>query len=155
MLELDSKYDVIWAIHSFTTVDRARMADVIGHLVSLLMPGGHFYIYQLTSQSTYQRLYEHYRHRRAPEIPRYMEFEDSIEILARMGVSFEVHPLEFRHSVPMDQPELLDKYLKKCILDDSVEVLKLFMDLLPEYRDGAEYQFPQTVNFVDVKSETP
>jgi SAM-dependent methyltransferase len=144
-----SAYDVVWAIHSFTTVDLQRMPDVYRHLIELLVPGGYFFVYQLTSQSTYQHLHESYRQQH-PQVERYMEYEDSAQILDSLGVQYEVLPLQFDHRVPHDQPELLQNYLRKCVLDESLDALDFFSDALPFYRHEGGFRFPQTVNLLTI-----
>lgn len=148
-------YDVIWAIHSFTTVDISRMAAVIERLMDLLTPGGYLLIYQLAAKSTYQRLHQHYlsQHPNAIHETRFMQYEDSKRILNSLGIPFETHELSFNHAVETKKYALLEMYLRKSILDDSVDVLNFFADILPDYVDaGAQsYKFPQFVNFIVVR----
>jgi SAM-dependent methyltransferase len=145
-------YDVIWAIHSFTTVDIKQMSDVYQHLINLLVPGGYFFVYQLTSEATYQRLHAAYRQQHM-QVARFMEYEDSAQILSSLGVEFEIHPLRFDHKVPEKSSELLQNYLRKCILDDSLDTLEFFSDLLPDYLEGGIYRFPQIVNFLTIAKQ--
>lgn len=138
------RYDVIWAIHSFTTVDADRMPATYARLMASLEPGGYLYVYQLTASSAYQRLHALYRRQRGGR--RYMEFEDSVAILDEAGIDLEVHELAFDHVVP-DEPVALAGYLQKVSLDDAVPI-ELFEPALAEYRDGGIVRFPQTVNLI-------
>lgn len=152
-LSSSPKYDVIWSIHSFTTVDVSRMPSVYRHLIEKLNPGGHFLIYQLTRESTYQTLRRRYIERFPDGAAPFMEFEDSQRILASLGQHYDVLELNFDHEIPTDQPDLLDQYLRKCILDDSADVRQLFSDLLPSFHKDHVYRFPQSVNFITVRRD--
>jgi ubiquinone/menaquinone biosynthesis C-methylase UbiE len=146
-------YDVIWAIHSLTTVDQTRMAAVLSRLVRMLSPNGSLLIYQLTSQSSYQKLHTQYleEHPNGKNARAFMEFEKTAEQLDLQGVPYTVQPFEFDHVLTDDQPILLESYLRKCILDDQVDVLDFYSDVLVDFHDRAEscYRFPQTVNFIE------
>ena len=148
-------YDVIWAIHSFTTVDVHRMEDVYVHLLDSLADGGYLYIYQLAARSAYQKLHKRYRaqHPNGKNIARFMEFEDTKRILDSIGRDYEVYELFFYHEISDSQPDLLEKYLRKCILDDSVNVQSFFRAELEEFheQEQRQYRFPQYVNFVVVE----
>ncbi len=147
-------YDVIWAIHSFTTVDVARMADVYMHLIDLLAPGGCIFIYQLTARSSYRKLHNFYltHHTHGKDGAPFMEYEDTKRILDSLGAKYEVHELFFHHEIDDRRSDLLEKYLRKCILDDSVDVLEFFESVLEEFHDSNShtYRIPQFVNFVEV-----
>ncbi len=64
-----------------------------------------------------------------------------------------MHELFFHHEIRDDRPDLLERYLRKCILDDSVDVQTLFRTELEELHDKErrQYRFPQSVNFVVVR----
>ena len=147
-------YEVIWAIHSFTTVNVERMRTVYARLLEVLRPGGYLFVYQLTAESSYQRLHGLYRaehphgRNRAP----YMEFEDSQRILDSLGAEYEVYPQRFAHEIAEDQPGLVEKYLRKVILDDTVDVRHFFGPLLETFHDPGRgtYLIPQSVNLIAV-----
>ncbi len=84
---------------------------------------------------------------------RYMEYEDSARILDSLGVPYEVLPFQFDHEVSPGQPELLQNYLRKCVLDDSLDALKFFSDALPLYRHDGGFRFPQTVNLLTISKQ--
>jgi len=143
-------YDAIWAIHSLTTVDLKRMPAVFRHLLQLLSPGGHMYIYQLTADSSYQIFHQAYREQASVEVPRFMEFEDTQRILESLPVEYEVVELSFDHHLPRDRPDLLENYLRKCVLDDTLDTQQAFADLLPRFERDDGYRIPQSVNFIDI-----
>ena len=154
-LPLDTdRYDVIWAMHSFTTVSVERMGAVYARLFEALRPGGYLFVYQLTSESYYQKFHGLYRNEhphgrnRAP----YMEFEDSQRILESLGLEYEVYPQRFTHEIAKSQDDLLEKYLRKVVLDDTVDVGQLFEPLLESVYDPAldRYVIPQSVNLITV-----
>lgn len=148
-------YDVIWAIHSFTTVDLLKMPAVFERLFDLLAPGGYLFIYQLTAKSTYQRLHRHYlmRHPHSVNENRFMQYEDSVEILDSLGIPYETYELSFSHAIELKKESLLEKYLRKTILDDAVDVLDFFEDILQDYVESETqtYRFPQSVQFIVVQ----
>lgn len=146
----DPQYDVIWAIHSFTTVDVQRMPAVMDHLLRLMKPNARFFIYQLAADSSYQTLHKIYRQTFADEPPRFMESEDSQRILDSLSIDYELMELRFDHVLPGDHSELLENYLRKCVLDDSVDPERVFGDVLPRYKDNGDYRVPQHVDFIDI-----
>lgn len=150
LLPAEPSYDVIWAIHSLTTVDLEQMPDVFEHLLRLLSPGGHMFIYQLTAFSAYQTLHRVYRERVSNEVPRFMEFEDTQRILESLSAEYEVLELSFDHELPRDRHDLVENYLRKCVLDESVDTERVFGDLLPRFESGEWYRIPQTVNFISI-----
>ena len=147
----EGRYDVIWAIHSLTTVDRDRMPETFQALMAALRPHGRLFVYQLTAASSYQRVHRWHRERRSGD--RYMEYEDSAHILSAAGYEYEVYELAFDHVVP-DDPEELTSYLRKVTLDDAVTA-DLFEPILSEYRSGDAVVFPQTVNLIAVQARGP
>jgi len=152
-LETD-RYDVIWAMHSFTTVDVEPMGAVYARLLEALRPGGYLFVYQLTSESYYQKFHGLYRseHPHGRDKAPFMEFEDSQRILESLGVEYEVYPQRFTHEIARSQNDLLEKYLRKVILDDTVDVRQLFQPLLESVYDpaGDRYVIPQSVNLITV-----
>lgn len=79
-----------------------------------------------------------------------MEYEDTKNILDSIRARYEVYEMSFHHEIPDYRTDLLQKYLRKCILDDSVDVLEFFGTSLEEFHDEytGVYKIPQFVNFV-------
>ncbi len=144
-------YDAIWAIHSFTTVDVDQMPSVFRHLLRLLSDNGQLIIYQLTADSSYQTLHQIYREQVSNGVPRYMEFEDTKHILESLPVEYEVIELKFDHELPLNQPELVEHYLRKCVLDETIDAQRVFGDVLPRFERDGLYRLPQTVNLISVE----
>lgn len=151
---IKGRYDVIWAIHSITTVDIQSMRAVYAHLIDALAPNGFLYIYQLTAKASYQKIHNYYlsHHPNGLETLRYMQFEDTQEMLDSLGAEYEVHQLRFNHAINDDQPAVLSKYLRKCVLDDDVDAIEFFTPILEDFHDSqaGKYLFPQYVNFIVV-----
>ncbi len=145
-----SAYNAIWAIHSLTTVDVDKMPSVFRHLLRLLSDDGQLFIYQLTADSSYQTLHQVYRERVSNAVPRCMEFEDTMRILESLPVEYEVVELAFDHELPLNQPKLMEHYLRKCVLDESIDAQRVFGDVLPGFESDGLYRIPQTVNFISV-----
>lgn len=145
----DNRYEVIWAIHSLTTVDIERMPGTYDRLMNALKPGGYLFVYQLTAESAYQKVHGLYRASRGGG--RYMEFEDSAELLAAAGYDYEVYELAFDHVVA-DRPEALATYLHKVTLDDTVPV-GFFEPIVSEFRRDGAVRFPQTVNLIAIRNQ--
>lgn len=143
------EYDLIWAIHSFTTVELDRMTAVYRHLLDLLTPGGRCWVYQLTADSSYQRLHSFYRERH-PAQARFMTSEDSERILRSLGVDFQIHPIRTEHTIPVQQRARLENYLRKCVLDDTLPALDYFAPLLPAFQRDSQFRFPQTVKLISI-----
>lgn len=150
----DFAYDLIWAIHSFTTVELDRMPKVYRHLLRLLAPGGRLYVFQLAADSSYQVLHGYYRQQH-PDQPPFMISEQSERILRSLGAEYALHPVRFEHQIPARDRRLLQNYLRKCVLDERLDALDFFRPLLPEFRQGDWYRFPQTVNLIRVTGTGP
>jgi len=143
-------YEAIWAIHSLTTVDVDQMRSVFRHLLDLLADDGQLFIYQLTADSSYQTLHQIYRECTSEGVPPFMEFEDTERILKSLPVEYDVLELSFDHELPRNQPDLVEHYLRKCVLDESVDTQQVFSDLLPRFESDGLYRIPQSVNFISV-----
>ena len=143
-------YDAIWAVHSLTTVDVDQMPFVFRHLLQLLTENGLLFIYQLTADSSYQTLHRVYREQILNEVPRYMEFEDTKHILESLPVEYEVVELKFDHELPLNQPDLVEHYLRKCVLDETIDAQRMFGDVLPRFESNGLYRLPQSVNLISV-----
>jgi SAM-dependent methyltransferase len=143
-------YDAIWAIHSLTTVDLDQMPSVFRHLLQLLSGDGQLFIYQLAAQSSYQTLHRVYREHVSDGVSKFMEFEDTRRILESLPVEYEVVELSFDHELPLDQPDLVEHYLRKCVLDESVDTQRVFGDMLPRFERDGLYRLPQSVNLMSV-----
>ena len=143
-------YEAIWAIHSLATVDVDQMRFVFHHLLDLLSDDGQLFIYQLTADSSYQTLHRIYRERISKGVPPFMEFEDTERILESLPVDYEVLELSFYHELPIDRPELVEHYLRKCVLDESIDALRVFGDVLPRFESDGRYRLPQSVNLISV-----
>lgn len=150
-------YHVILAIHSFTTVDINKMKDVYKHIYELLAPNGRIFVYQFTNNSSYPYIYNYYlsNHPHGKNRTRFMSYEDTKEILDSMGVDYEVYELFFNHEIKNDRYDLLENYLRKCILDNSVDVLTFFKPILKEFHDkkSNKFKIPQFVNLIEIKKE--
>jgi SAM-dependent methyltransferase len=144
-------YDAIWAVHSLTTVDVDQMSSVFQHLLQLLSDSGLLFIYQLTADSSYQTLHQVYREQVSNGVPRYMEFEDTKHILELLPVEYQVIELNFDHELPLNQPDLVEHYLRKCVLDETIDAQRVFADMLPRFESDGLYRIPQTVNLISVK----
>jgi SAM-dependent methyltransferase len=143
-------YDAIWAIHSLTTVDLDKMPSVFQHLLQLLSDDGQLFIYQLAAESSYQTLHRVYRERVSKGVSPFMEFEDTKRILESLPVEYEVIELSFDHELPLDRPNLMEHYLRKCVLDESIDAQRVFGDALPSFERDGLYRLPQSVNFISV-----
>lgn len=150
LLEPGDEYDIIWAIHSFTTVELSRMSDVYERLVEALSEEGVLLVYQLTAHSSYQPIHDFYltNHPGGSGKRRYMEFEDSERLLAGLGIGHTTYELRFDHVVP-EEPDPLSRYLAKVVLDDSVDA-SFFSPILDRFRQEGTFVFPQSVNLIEV-----
>ena len=143
-------YDAIWAIHSLTTVEVNQMPSVFRHLLRLLSDDGRLFIYQLTADSTYQTLHQIYREHTSKGVSTFMEYEDTKRILESLPVEYEVVELSFDHELPIDQPDLVEHYLRKCVLDETIDAQQVFGDVLPRFESDGVYRLPQSVNLISV-----
>lgn len=146
------RFDVIWAIHSLCTVAQDRIAEVCRFCWDALKPNGTFLIYQLARNSSYYRLYDYYlTHYPAPNsATRMLASEDHQEILSSLGIGYEVRRIRFTHRIAQDERQLLEVYLRKCVMDHDAEVLEFFRPVLDEQAtpEQAQYRFDQEVDLL-------
>jgi SAM-dependent methyltransferase len=145
---LNTSYDVIWALHSFTTVEVSKMKNVLRVLRRLLSDTGYLLIYQLNAQSSYQILHKYYLDSTGAAGRAYMEAEKTSQILTEIGWEFEARPFEFVHRIPADDRDALENYLQKVVLDHDVDAINSFEALLPEFLKEGKYEFPQKVSLL-------
>lgn len=154
-LDRNSRFDVIWAIHSLCTVARDRMAEVYRCCWAALKPNGRLLIYQLARGSSYYRLYDYYlTHHPAPNSAANMlTSEDHQDILRSLGIEHEVRTLRFTHTIGCEQRHILKVYLSKCIMDHEVQVLEFFRPVLSQHREPqtAHYRFDQEVDLLMIR----
>jgi SAM-dependent methyltransferase len=147
-------YDVIWAIHSFTTVDVRRMPAVLSHLLRLLAENGRIYIVQLEANSAYQTIHQYYRDRlpNGGDHPAFMTAEQTLEILARQAVDVERVQVRVDHRVDARRQDLLNQYLQKCVLDPQLDALPFFQPLLDAHHrpTAGEFRFRQFVSILSL-----
>ncbi|NEQ13425.1 class I SAM-dependent methyltransferase [Moorena sp. SIO2C4] len=130
-----SYYDLIWAIHSFYTVDINKIQDILQHIRTLLKPSGIFLMYQASSDSCYNQLYDFYleNYEQPNNSKRFITAEDIQKALDIIEVQYDVINFEYNHEIDCKNQDLLEVYLKKCILNSSVDVLSLFNEKIVEY----------------------
>ncbi len=148
-INLEKRYHAIWAIHSFTTVELAKMQNVFMEIRKSLIDEGYFFIYQLTRKSSYQKLHKYYLKSKygAHQSP-YMEFEESEEIMRKLDWEYRVFPLNFDHKIPSSDTEALEGYLQKVVLDHELGAIELFEAIIEDFRDGDYLVFPQSVHLM-------
>lgn len=127
-------YDIIWAIHSLYTVEINSIKDVIKQIRELLKPGGIFLIYQASLDSSYSQLYDFYL--RNCEQPnnntKYLIAEDIQETLDILRFHYDLKEFNYDHEIDHEDQDLLAVYLKKCVLDNSVDVVSLFKEKISD-----------------------
>jgi SAM-dependent methyltransferase len=128
-------YDLIWAIHSLCTVEKSKVKAIHLHFLSLLKANGIYLIYQLSEDSKYYQLNDFYR-QHYPQSDNTIPFitsEDHQQILDSLGISYEIVRLSFSHKIDGECKDLLETYLKKCILNENLDTISFFQPLLKEY----------------------
>ncbi|NEO23103.1 class I SAM-dependent methyltransferase [Moorena sp. SIO4A5] len=120
-------YDSIWAIHSFYTVDINKIQDILQHIKTLLKPSGIFLMCQASSDSCYHQLYNFYieNYEQPNNYQRFITAEDIQKALDIIEVQYDVIDFYYNHEVDGDNWDLLEVYLKQCILNSSVFFLYL------------------------------
>lgn len=136
-------YDLIWAIHSFYTVDLDKIKDILKHIRELLKPNGIFLMYQASVDSSYNQLYDFYldNYKKPHNSKRFLRSEDVQASLDRLKLNYGVVDFDYNHEVDSEDKNLLEIYLKKCILDSSINVLSLFKEKINEYFQSTNKKF--------------
>ncbi|RQH45680.1 class I SAM-dependent methyltransferase [Okeania hirsuta] len=152
LVEKTNSYDIIWAIHYLCTVNPNRMTDVYLYCLDFLGDRGKFLIYQLAEKSSYNNLYSFYLSH-YPELKKTTDFltsEEHKKILDRLRINYENIRFEFTHRINFESKKILEIYLKKCIYDNTLDVLSFFRPILQECFDAEsnQYKFDQVVDFL-------
>ena len=149
-----SYYDLIWAIHSFYTVDIKRIKDILQHIGTLLQPSGIFLMYQASSDSCYNQLYNFYlqNHEQTNKSTSFITAENIQETLDLLGLQWDAIDLDYNHEIDCETRDLLEVYLKKCILNSSVDVLSLFKEKIFQYfqPQNNKFSFKQKTKLIIV-----
>ena len=148
-------YDLIWAIHSFSTTAQNKLKNVLQYLINLLKDDGKLLIYQFSSNYCYYSLRSFYiNHYPLVDASEYITAEDIRNILDLLNVCYETVPLYLEHVISNqdNRDDVLEVYLKKEILNNEVDVLNFFKDKLQDYydREYDKYTFPQRVDLIIV-----
>ncbi len=155
LVEKNNSYYIIWAIHSFYTVDKNRMVDVYLYCLDLLADNGKFLIYQPAEKSSYDKLYYFYlsNYPEGKKSTYFLKSEEHKQILERLGINYENLRLHFPHSINFESKNVLKKYLKQCVFDDELDVLNFFKPILQECfdRETNQYKFEQIVDLVIIE----
>lgn len=147
-----SYYDLVWAIHSFYTVDINKIQDILQHIRTLLKPSGVFLMYQASSDSCYNQFYDFYieNYEHPNNCQRFVTAEDIQKALDVIEVKYDVIDFYYHHKIDGEDRDLLEVYLKKCILNSSVDVLSLFKEKILEYfkPETNQFSFKQKTNLI-------
>jgi SAM-dependent methyltransferase len=151
-------YDIIWAIHSLCTIGESQMENVYFYYLDLLQFNGKFLIYQLAKNSSYYKLDNFYLSH-YPEPNRttpFLSSEDIKQTLDVLGITYETISLHFTHRINSDCQNILEIYLKKCVLDNNVDVLNFLKPILQECFDeeSNQYKFDQVVDLLIIEKST-
>jgi len=150
-------YNIIWAIHSFYTVDMNKIKDVLRHLELLIGPGGILLIYQASSDSCYHQFYNFYldNFEQPNRFARFVTAEDIQKTLSLLGLSHSSIDFDFSHKIDYEDRDLLEVYLGKCILNSSVDVLSFFKNKILDYLDldRNQFSFKQKTRLIIVKKQ--
>ena len=150
-------YDIIWAIHSFYTVDIKRIKDILQHIGKLLKPNGIFLMYQASSDSCYYQLYDFYlKNYDSPNnSTKFIVVEDIQETLDLLGLQYDLIDFDYNHEIDYEDKDLLEVYLKKCILNSSVDVLDLFKEKILQYfkPENNQFLFKQKTKLIILKNQ--
>ncbi|NES77777.1 MULTISPECIES: hypothetical protein [unclassified Okeania] len=128
------------------------MADVYLYCLDLLGDNGKFLIYQLAEKSSYNNLYSfylsHYAERKNTTY--FLTSEDHKQILDTLGINYENIRFRFSHRINFESKNILEIYLKKCVFDNTLDVLNFFQPILQESfdRETNQYQFEQIVDLL-------
>ncbi|MDJ0737742.1 MAG: class I SAM-dependent methyltransferase [Nostocaceae cyanobacterium] len=150
-------YDIIWAIHSFYTVDIKRIKDILQHIGKLLKPNGIFLMYQASSDSCYYQLYDFYlkNYEQPNNSSKFIVAEDIQETLDLLELQYDLIDFDYNHKIDYENQDLLEVYLKKCILNTSVDVLSLFKEKKLQYfqPQNNQFSFKQKTKLIIVKNQ--
>nr|WP_293042275.1 class I SAM-dependent methyltransferase [Moorena sp. SIO1F2] len=148
-------YDSIWAIHSFYTVDINKIQDILKHIKTLIKPSGIFLMCKASSDSWYNQLYNFYlkKYEQPNNYRRFITAEDIQENLELLELQYDVIDFDYNHEIDCEDRDLLEAYLKQCILNNYVDVLSLFKEKLLQYLNPKtnQFSFKQKTKLIIVK----
>ncbi len=151
------KYDLIWAMHAVYGIDKNSIRSTIKNCLELLSSRGKLLIYMFPKDSFYYKIYDLYLQKKpksAINCQQFITTEDFRESLELLGLNYQSHEISFDHIIDNNRQQLLEAYLKKCVLDGNADLTTLFQEWLPKYldKDSNQYKFPQIVNLLTIEN---
>lgn len=160
--DINFRYDIVWAIHSLYFFEEKKIPDVIQTLYGLLKPEtGVGFIYIAARDSFYMKIFDAYNNVFPTKVTPYLTAEQFASVFDKESLSYCEKRLHFYHEINKKDSHLMEKYLHKCVLDESqpLETWRqqpALHDLIDSYQEGEFYRFPQTLvlfQFGDTKQK--
>lgn len=144
-------YDVIWSVQSACYLRHDILDQTISKLSRLITrKNGVAFIYLFSRNSFYQDVYDIYNEQfnRQAQLS-FLTIEPICEMVASLGIPHHIKKVQFHHSVPSAEHDLLEHYLKKCVLEATPlsewRKNETLWHFLQSFNDGTMYHFPQNV----------
>jgi ubiquinone/menaquinone biosynthesis C-methylase UbiE len=151
------KYDLIWAIHSVYGIDKNSIHSTIESWLKLLNSHGKILIYVLSEDSFYYKLHDLYL-KKEPELSmdrqQYLTAENLQKSIKSLGISYQSHEISFEHIVDKSRQQVLNKYVRQCILDHNSNLVNLSQEWFSRFldKDRNQYKFPQIVKLLTIEN---
>ncbi|MGD1700877.1 hypothetical protein [Dapis sp. BLCC M229] len=83
----------------------------------------------------------------------FLKSEEYKQILDRLEINYENIRLYFSHSISFESKNILEIYLRKCVLDDTLDLFNFFEPILQECFEPEtnQYKFEQIVDLVIIE----
>ncbi len=142
-------FDIVWAVHALYALPAAELRDGLERFVHALNGVG--FIAHACEDAHYVRFYRHYLDgfQDGQGVP-YTSAEQIVDMLERMGISFQTRKLSYENVAPETQSGLVQGYLQRCVFDDLVSLEQMLANhITGEYLatclHNGEWRFAQRV----------
>ena len=156
-----SYYDIIWGMHSFYSIPKTELPNILEKCIYSLKEHGNLFIGLTSNKSFYNLFYDLFRSFYSiNEIESYTSAEMIIEAFHSLGLEVELVKVEYLEKIPIEDIPRLNHYLlNECVgysfdRDDNIASTLILKDILNHPKIGAflksfivndQYEFPQEI----------
>lgn len=154
-------YDIIWAMHSFYSIPKTELPNILEKCIHSLKEHGNLFIGLTSNKSFYIQFYDLFRSFYSiNQIESYTSAEMIMEAFQSLGMETELVKIEYFERIPVEDISRLNHYLlNECVgysfdRDDNITSTLILTDILNHPKIGAflrsfivndHYEFPQEI----------
>ena len=150
-------FDLLWAVHALYAIPRHELRTAIKQLLTCLK--GNAFIAHGCNDGHYVKFYKLFINafKNGENFP-YISAEDIISTLEILNVNFHYKYLTYTNGGKNTNPKVIERYLQRCVFDDSVSLEKMINNpLTGKYLNNCKkndtWEFSQKVMLIFFETE--